>query len=162
MYLCLPQNLWKYELVWTSRLKIIAKIDDVTRWRKKDKKLRVTWLFFISLRMYAVLEETFYGRFVADSLRYPTEQKQFQIGFLFCRGIRLTNVTRWRPRNAMTMTFLIILFLCSILLYIYLYKHTILFLSQWLKYTDVTCAFYWSFQYKNHKKNKLGWLMHSE
>ena len=105
MYLCLPHNLWKYELVWTSRMKIITKIDDVTRWWSRDKKLRVTWLFFIFLRMFAVLKGTFYRRFVADSLRYPTDKKDFQAGVLFWRVIGFINVTRWRSRNAMTMTF---------------------------------------------------------
>ena len=103
MCLCLPENLWKFELVWISRLKIEAKIDDVTRWWRMDKKLRVTCLFFILLRMCARLKEMFHRRFVADSLRYPTEKRTLQRGFLFWRGIGLINVTRWWSRNAMTM-----------------------------------------------------------
>ena len=128
MCLCLPPNLWKYEVIWKSHLKIRAKIDDVTRWRKKDKMLRVTCLFFIFLRMCAVLKETFYRRFVADSLKYPTQKKILQTDFLFWRGITLINVTRWRSRNAMTMTFVIIFFLYFILLYVHLCEDKILFL----------------------------------
>ena len=74
MYLCPLQNPWKYEVIWGRCLKIIIKIHGVTRWRKNDKKLRIIWSFFISLRMYAVFKETFYGDFVANSLRYPIEK----------------------------------------------------------------------------------------
>ena len=145
MCLCLPQNLWKYELVWTSCLKIIAKIDDVTRWWTRDKKLRVTWLFFIFLRMYAVLKGMFYRRFVADSLRYLTDKKDFQTGFLFWRVTGFVNVTRWRSRNAMTMTFVIDFFLHFILLYVHLCKDKLLFWFYGLKYVLVKCCVYGSF-----------------
>jgi hypothetical protein len=108
MHLCLLQYPWKYELIWASRSKIIVKIQGVTRWREKDKKLRVTWLFFISLRMYIVFKETFYARFVANSVRYPIEKKILRIDLLFWIEIGLINVTRWRSRNAMMMNFVII------------------------------------------------------
>jgi hypothetical protein len=113
MCLCLPQNLSKYKPIRTSSLKYIAKIDDVTRWWLRDKKLRVTWLFFIFLRMFVLLKETFYKHFLADSLRYPMDRKSFQTDFLFSRVTGFINVTRWRSRNAITMTFVIEFFYTS-------------------------------------------------
>ena len=46
------------------------------------QKVEMPWLFLIFLRMFAVLKGMFYNRFLADSLRYLTDKKDFQTGFL--------------------------------------------------------------------------------
>ncbi len=97
-------KLWKYELVWMLHSKIMAKISDVTRWLKMNK-LRVACLFFIFLRMCAILKKTFHRHFVADSPSYRTIKKNFQKGLLLSCAFRLTDVTWWRSRSAMTLTF---------------------------------------------------------
>ena len=94
--LCLPSNLWKYGFVWMNCKNMRLRIPSVTRWRKKDQKLRVRWLFSSVRSIYPILNTTFHKGFIANTLRYSIEKKNSKIYVPLLWKTACMNVTRWR------------------------------------------------------------------
>lgn len=73
------QYLWKHSTVWIIRLKITAKIDDLTR-KQKWKNIEGEAFILYFLWLYIELKKTFYRCFIADNRKCPTERS-------FCKQI---------------------------------------------------------------------------
>ncbi len=99
--LCLLHSLWKYEMVWMSHKDITVKIPSVTRWRKRDKKLRVIWLFFSARRIYPIFKTMLHKGFIANSLRYPTRvaRSKIQNSENFFSKSEIVRNFFWKIRN---------------------------------------------------------------
>ena len=69
-------NLPKFELISLDHWETVLGTSSETRWRKKDKNLRVLHFLLVFLRIYSTVAKLFCQRVIENTLVYSTKEKK--------------------------------------------------------------------------------------